>query len=476
MEIAPKSSLTDKKSRSARIHFWLRFAKYLAVGILANAGLWAIAIFYLKNTPPTYTSKAIFNIAGSGPGVSVNLPEIGQAYTSSSSAFGSSSSDPRENYKVIASSPPVLKAAAQSLKIPAEELGEPSIKIINNTTMLSMEMGGQKPEKAQQKLKALSAALNVRLNSLRQNERIERERSIEKALADAQKKLTEAQRRLSEYKAESGLNSSDQVKELIGNIELLRKQRAETYAQQEQFGSRLQQLSTNLQLSPQEAADALVLQTDQQLQKSLNEYTAATTTLQTLLSDRGPNYPDVIAARQQQQAALAAILDRAKTLLGRTIEQTTLDRLNLDNSNGSGVKRAELFQQLVTLESDYRGLTAQVSTLTQQIQQLEQRLQVLAQKESTLDTLLRQLQIAEAVFASTLTKVDLGRGDPFGSFPLLQAIEEASLPEEQTSPKPKLVLAGTALGSILMTIALTSIWWRDPLIKVAKKAIGEILA
>ncbi|MBF2020950.1 MAG: hypothetical protein IGR93_12800 [Hydrococcus sp. C42_A2020_068] len=475
MAIIPKS-LTDEKSKPVGRSLWWRFLKYAIVGIFANAGLWAIAIVYLKNTPPTYTSEATLNVAGNGPGVSVNLPEIGQAYTSSASAFGSSSSDPRENYKIIASSATVIKAAAQSLNIPQEAFGEPRIKLINNTTLLSIAINGKDPEKTQQKLQALYRALNEKLNSLRQTERTERDRSNQQALSDAQKKLTEAQRRLSEYKAESGLNSSSQIKELISNIELLRKQRSETYAQQQQLGSRLKQLSVNLQLSPQEAADALVLQTDQQFQKSFSEYTTATTTLKALLSDRGPNYPDVVAARQQQEAALAILLERGKALLGKPVEQLTLERLNLDNSNGSGGQRAQLFQQLVTLESDYQGLTAQVRTLTQQVQKLETQLQALSQKETVLDALLRQLQIAEAVFASTLAKVDLGKGDPFGSFPLIQMVEEPSLPEEPTAPKPKLVLAGAVLGSFLVTTSLTLIWWRDPLATATKKILKEIVA
>jgi uncharacterized protein involved in exopolysaccharide biosynthesis len=475
MEITPKP-LTSEKSKLSKQSLWWRFIKYSIVGILANSGLWAIAIVYLKSTPSTYTSEAIFNVAGSGPGVSVNLPDIGQASTSGASAFGSASSDPRENYKIIASSTTTIEAAAKSLKIPEKQFGEPRIKLINNTTLLSIAINGQDPEKTQQKLQALYQALNARLHSLRQSERAERDLSNQKALSNAQKRLTEAQRRLSEYKAESGLNSSAQLKELISNIELLRKQRSEIYAQQQQLGSRLKQLSVNLQLSPQEAADALVLQTDQQFQKSFSEYTTATTNLKALLSDRGPNYPDVVAARQQQEAALAMLLERGKVLLGKPVEQLTLERLNLDNSNGSGGERAELFQQLVTLESDYQGLIAQVTTLTQQIQKLETRLQTLSQKETVFDELLRQLQIAEAVFASTLAKVDLGKGDPFGSFPLIQIVEEPTLPEEPTAPKPKLVLAGAVLGSLLVTISLTLVWWRDPLTTATKKILKEIVA
>lgn len=470
------SSSSPTVSLAKKQRLWLRWFKYLSLGVLANGVIWGVSWWYLKNTPPTYTSEMLLNVAGSGPGVNVNLPDIGQAYTSGSSAFGSASSDPRENYKLISSSPTVLNTAAQALKMSAEDFGEPKIKIINNTTMLQIEVKGDSPEDSQAKATALHQALDRRLISLRQIEQAERDRAIQKALADAEKKLTQTQGQLSAYKAQSGLNSSDQLKDLINNIEQFRKQRSEAIAQERQVRERLQQLSLNLGLTPQEAADALVLQTDQQFQQSLKKYTTATTNLELLLPNRGPNYPDVISAKQKQQAALQLLLERGQTLLGKPVEQLTLERLSLDNSNGSGVQRSELFQQLVTLQSEHQGLVGQVTALTDQLGKLEERLNLLSQKESTLEGLLRELQIAEAIFASTLAKVDLGKGDPFGSFPLVQVIEEPTLPDEPSSPKTKLVLAGSALGSVLVTLGLTLIWWRNPLLAATKKVLREILA
>ena len=116
MTTTPKL-LNQDESLPIKTNFWWRFCKYLLVGIIANGMLWAIALFYLKKIPPTYTSKAVINVAGNGPGVNVNLPEIGQAYTSGGSGFSSASSDPRENYKLIASSKTVLDRAAESLNL-----------------------------------------------------------------------------------------------------------------------------------------------------------------------------------------------------------------------------------------------------------------------------------------------------------------------------------------------------------------------
>ena len=453
----------------------LRFSKYLLVGTLSNTTLWAGTFHYLETTPPTYTSEALINVAGGGPGVNVNLPEIGQAVTSSSSSFSSSSSDPRENYKLVAMGPAVLKAAASNINMTTEEFGEPLLSIVNNTTILKVEGTAQEPGVAQQKVKALWNALYQRLDTLRIEEQQERDKSSEKALATAQSKLTAAQQRVSTYKAQSGLNSSDQVKGLIANIDHLRQKRAEMLAVRQQINGHVLQLSTALNLSPQEAADALVLQTDQLFQKSYTDYSESTATLVGLLPERGPNYPDVVEARRQQEAARQALLERGQLLLGRSVDELTLSRLVLDNGNGSGIKRGELFQELVQQQSKLQGAIGEVQALTEEVGLLEQSLQGLTQKESVLEGLLRDLQVAEAIFASTLAKVDLGAGDPYASYPIMQLIEAPNLPVEPSSPKRKLVLLGTVLGSLLTSIGLTLLWYRQPLVAASKTVVRGIL-
>lgn len=468
-------SLPLEPSRSRKRALWPRVLKYTGVAVACNAAFWGVSLLYLKKTPPTYTSELILNVAGNGQGVNVNLPDVGQAVTSTTSAFGSSS-DPRENYKLIASGAMVLKAAAKSAGLSEKQFGEPKINLINNTTTLKVEMSGKSPAQAQKKALAVYVALAKRLDILRAAEQAERGLAIEAAVDEAQSKLRAAQLRLSQYKTLSGLSSSEQVTGLITSIEELRKQRSELVATERQTRDRLQKLSTSLQLSPREAADALLLQTDRQLQKSLKEYTEATITLETLQEDRGPNYPDVVVAKQQQDAALKVVLERGRALLGKPISRGAIERLSLDNSDGSGVQRGELFKQLIATESEHRGLVGQLDALTGQIAGLEKRLQILVQKESILDRRLRELQIAEAVFTSTLAKVDLGKSDPFGSFPLLQLIEEPSLLDEPTAPKKKLVIIGTVLGSFLITLGLTLIWWREPILAATKKATRDILA
>ena len=468
-------SLTPISTPTVSARPWLRITKYLITAAAANALLWVGTLNYLKTTPSVFTSEFIVHVAGQGLGVNVNLPSIGQATTSSSSPF-SSSADPRENYKLLALGHTILTDAAASMSLSEEEFGQPTIDLIPNTTTLGFETEGSSPAIARRKGEVLFKTLERRLNTLRLAEQMERDQAISNAVDEAQDKLTAAQKRLSDYKARSGLTSSDQITNLISTIETLRKQQAEKVALSQQVGDRLRNLSASMELLPQEAATALLLQTDQQFQKSLDEYTTVTTELESLLKERGPNYPDVVELKSQQQATLNTVLTRGKALLGQNVTLTDIERLNLDNSNSSGVKRGELFQQLITQQADYQGLLAEIKSLSQQVQALEQRLKVLVQKESVLDNYLRELQIAEAVFTSTLAKVDLGKSDPFGSYPLVQLVEPPSLPEDPSAPRKKLVIMGAGMGSIFITAGLTILWWRNEILVISVKVSQKILA
>ena len=474
MSSSSESIVTTVEEKTTKKRYWLRWLKYLLLSAICNGAVWVLALTYLKKTPLTFTSELIIHVAGGSPGVSVNLPSIGQANTSSSTSFGSHS-DPRENYKLMATSETVLETAAESLEIPVSEFGKPNIELINNTTLLLVEVNAQDAKVAESKAWALYQALYKRLNVLRAQEQEERDKAVQQVLEDSRVKLTDAQNKLSNYKLRSGFNSSDQIKDLIGNMGKLQAKLIDAIAQYRQTNDSLQQLVSTLRLSPQKAADALVLQTDQEFQKILIEYTDATTILTNLLPNRGPNYPDVVEARQKQQASLQALLQRGQKLLGIPVEQLSLERLILDNSNGSGVKRGDLFVQLVKTNAELKGLEGQIAALKQQIDDLKAKLNVLTEKESIHDNLDRDLQIAQAVFASTLTKIDLSKGDPFASFPMIQIIEEPTLPEKPSAPKPKLVLAGAVVGSLFVTAGLTLLWWREPLLKISKQIVKKAI-
>ena len=433
-----------------------RWPHYLITGLLVNALVWSAAIFYLKKKTPEYTSTLAVSVPGASADANVTVPGIGQASYQNSNPYSIGTQDPRRNYKFIAESEPVLRIAASQLNMPPGEFGKPRIKLTDSTSIIQIDMEGLSPEEARNKSLALFKAMQIRLGELRAQEMVQRDAGFQSALGASQSKLEVAQKRLSDYKARSGLNSSDQLKALSDNIESLRRMRAEVASRQQEASGRVTQLAQNLKLSDQQAADAFVLQTDQVFQTNLKNYSEATTSLTSLSARFQPDHPTVATERAKQDAARAALQERSQLLLGRPLSEANLQQLNISSTNGSG--RESLFQDLVGFQSEANGLGSQTQELEQQIDQLETRLQRLAQQETTLEALRRDMQVAEAVFSSTLARLDLGRANAFGSYPLVQMLAEPSLPKSPSSPKTFYVLLGASFSSVFLTAGLVTFW------------------
>lgn len=446
-----------------------RWQLYTFLGLVINAALWGSALLYLKLTPPTYTSYSAVDVPSAESNTNVSLPEIGQASYQDTSPYAfSSSQDPRENYKFIAQSKPVLKAAAAQIHMSVGEFGEPRIKVLHNTTVMEVEFKGANPEEAQNKSLAFYKAFEARLDELRIREAMRRDVGSQTALASSHKKLELARNRLYSFKDRSDLSSDEQIKDLVGNIEQLRKQQTEILAQQQQVSTTLNQLSANLNLSAQQAADAFVLQTDQIFQQNLKEYSEASTALIVLSSKYFPDHPTLVAAKAKRDATQTALLNRSEFLLKRPVSQAVLEEFINFSGTNSGTARENLFQQLVTLQAQRQGLQAQAQTIGRQIAQLERRQKKLTRQESTLDALKRDMQVAEAVFSSTATKLDIGKSNAFGSYPLIQITVEPSLPDTPSEPKKAYIVLGGTLASVFSTVGVVLLWLRDRKTSIAE--------
>ena len=447
--------LVPERSRKS----WQR---YFAIGILANTAIWSFSLFYLVAKSPTYTSKWTITIPAEGGQTNVDLPEIGGAFTRSDSPYNNSSSyDPRENYKYIAQSDAVLTTAARALNLPTKQFGEPRVSIVDNTTLMEFEIRGVTPEGSQRKALALQKALETELTQLRQEKLTQQDSSLQSVLSKAQNNLQEAQDNLSGYKASSGLSSSNQLADLSKNIEELRRQRAESLAQLQNVNASFKELSNTLGLSSKQAADAFVLQSDPLFQAYLSNYSTASAEMAGLESKFTSANPILVAKQAERESAYTALLQRGELLLGEPVAPNTLAKLNLNNNSSSSSQRANLFQELISVQTQQKGVAQQAQELDKQIAQLENRLRNLAQQESNLEGLKRDVQIAEAVFSSTLTQLDLSKTEIFSSYPQIQVLTKPTLPQETSAPNETLVLLGSALGSLFITTGIVSLWWRD---------------
>lgn len=440
-----------------------RGLRYLALGFVVNALFWGIAFYFLKDSPRVYTSHWSVMLVGSNARVSVN-----SAVNSASAGTGGARSellpsqdqDIKESYKIIATTDEVRKAAAAKVGMTTDQFGEPAVNAINGSTLVNFEIPGSTPEEAQNKARALHEALQERLNQLRIRQVAEQEAGFENSLSAARKKLEAAQFRLSDYKMSSGLTSQEQVDQLAASIEALRRSRAEIVAQQQDAAVRARQLSAEVNVTAGLAGDAFVLRADPLFQQYVQDYSQATANLTTVSAKFGPNHPIVGQATVKQAAAQTALQERAQALLGRPVNATAIARLNMGSDEQTSTAREDLFKSVVTSEVEQHGLAARVREIDRQLADLEKRLNALAQRRSMLEYLNRDMQIAEAVFSSTLAGLDARKIDVFGSYPPMQIVAEPSLPDDAVLPRRRPLLMTAAIASLIATPVLFGLWVR----------------
>jgi DNA-binding NarL/FixJ family response regulator len=433
---------------------------YLGTWLVGNVVLWSASLLYLKFASPVYNSSWTIALPASNSTTSIDIPGVGQASSESETPFNSDFSDPRENYKYLAATQEVIESAAKKLYIPIEEFGEPKIEAPTNTTLIEFEISGEKPEIAYNKAIALQESLGVSLKRLRKDESKDRSLELEDTLKTSGKKLETARQKLAQFQIDSGLSSVEQPSSLTYNIEQLRKQRAEIIAQEQKTKSRFNELQSSLGLSAQEAANALVLQSDTEFKEYLSNYSLVSRELANLKAKFSSNHPSVIAKQAEQRETQAELSRRGEFLLEKPLTQSNLRNINAD-SNGSVSQRANLFQELISLQAEQTSQTAQSQTLNQQISELETKLAKISQYGTKLQQLEKDVQLAQAVFSSTATKLDLTRAQASASYPPISVVSPPNLPKSAASPTPTLVLLGSMMSSILLTTGLLSLWLKD---------------
>ena len=205
-ELAKASSYPPKQSVGRN-----DWQSYLLLGLVANASIWGLSLLFLNVAKPVFTSQWAVSLPASRSSSSVNLPQIGGGSSQVSSPFDNKTQDPRENYKFIIASESVLAEAAKQLNMSAQKFGEPRVKIVDSSTLMTFEIKGSNPQESKDKSIALYQAFEAKLVQLRQQEAIEKNQGIKAALKDSQQNLETTQERLSSYKARSGLVSSGQI-------------------------------------------------------------------------------------------------------------------------------------------------------------------------------------------------------------------------------------------------------------------------
>ena len=432
-----------------------KFKRIIIICLVINTMVVGAAVVLLQIISSTFTSKGAAIIPSVGSYGSVELSETAKTTDGEQTPYSYLLKiDPRENYYYIAQTEAVLARAAETVDMSLEEFGVPDLGLNNKTSIIEFEVSGKTAEEAQQKAWAFYQAWNERISTLRETQAGLQNESIDRELNSVDSQLRATQEEISEFRSQSPLKIATQIEELAERVEDLRIEQANLVNQQKGVEARFRQLSNQLNLTAQQAGDALILLDDPVFQNSLQNYSNAIANLETLSSKWSADSPQIRIEEDTKQTAQRAMLQRSRVLLGRPVELQFLTRLNLEEGG-----RRELVQELVRFKIELEGLTTQSQTKSEQIEQFESRLETLTEDEFVLNRLERDAQISESIFIGGVAQLDVSKPEFATNYPPLQLIKEPSLPLQEDGSQSQTVLLGALAISFLSTTALITIWW-----------------
>lgn len=436
-----------------------RLPRYAGLFVLGAAAIWVPISAYLATAPLRFTSDLSLILPGAGASASVNLDQIGQASSSSASPFASSSISPTETYKRLLGADRILSAASTAMGMAQKEYGQPRIELVDQTGLIRVQIVGNSPEDARARGEALLGAFYRELDALRGDEQFRRTDGESGALEEYKTAVTATRAEISRLQRETGLISAAQYAALVSETDALRARTRDLSAALAEKIRNVAALEEAAGLGPRQAAAALKLNADAEYAGLLAAKGAAAATASAAIAAYGPNHPE----RRAAEAALATARDR---LLAHAVTVTGLseDEAGRLDLAPAGPDRAALLKDLVTEAAARDGMQAELAAMQERLAGDEARVLALIEPAARLEDSERNFSVAEAVFASALARTKTSKADLYASYPLVQVLEDPSLPVEPSSPKRKLALAAGVAATLFLLTGLILAWLRRPLI------------
>lgn len=431
--------------------------RYVLAALVGNVGVWALTALVLSVMPRSYVTEWSLILPSSDPDAQVNMADIGQAYAVNRATYDSKALDPRVNYRAVLTSSTVIARAAERVGLAPDAFGASKIKLLDQSSIIQLSTTGGSAEQAEAKARALFAAFAERLDELRANEGVERDRGIEASIRTSRDKLEAAQANLVNFKVSAKVVSARQLEEAVARIGGLEGRLLELTGVSARLDAQLARLSASLGVSPTDAGRIVTLQADAQFVTLLGKFAASGAELAEYGSRWDDKHPKVVSVSGRHDGTGDALNARAHALLGASLTPAQLHRLALAGSDRS---QEPLIRELVSLHAQRVAAQAELAAVRKEYETARTSLDELARDSSQLDDLERRLQFSEAVFNAALGKIDVGRANIFSSYPLVQMLEEPRAPQRRDKRPLLFALAGAAACSLLLSVALTLAWLR----------------
>jgi len=436
-----------------------RLPRYALFFVCAAAVLWAPIVTYLRLTPETYISDVSLILPGAGVQASVNLTDLGQASSSASSAFSSSRISPTQTYKRLLAANRTLERAAKEIKLDRDKLGSPRIKLVDETSLIHFSMSGPTPAAAQARADSILKVFLDELDILRADELRHRERASRAAIVDFESAVEDLRRRIADVQQASGLVSFDHYKDIVAERDDLAGRVEEARTAKGVADASMHALARQLGISPEIAALNLRLLADPEIQDLAKTLAEQNSELAEAEGRFGARHPIVTSAWHAVSGTEARLAARGRMIGG---ERVVLASTHFDFAPDTA--RTSLLADLVALSTECESKAAALASVEQQLSDIDARIARLAPQAARLDDLSRDYQVAEAVFASALARTDTSKAEVYASYPLVQVLADASLPDRASSPRPKIAIAAGLAATLMVMMALALAWLRQPLI------------
>ena len=411
-----------------------------------------------------FSSRMSLVLPGTGHSSNFNLEDVGQASAQTKSAYSGAGFSPRVNYKQIITSREVITQAAAMMGIDAKSFKAPKVKLLQQTSIIQVEITGETPEYAQSKASALYEAFQNRLTQLRQDETERHYDSVVSVLDQYRDRLTRARNAVIEFQQRSALISSDQWVAVTAQLSELQQKQIYVGAEVKSRGDYVRQLGLDLRISSALAGQAFALQSDTLFQSYMKELNAASSQLSEYRSRWGEKHPKVQSSDKRFKKAKALLMQRSKQVVGIQAAEA-LYEMSLQISPD----RARLFADLVESYALYQGKKAELADLSQAEFKLQHTLRVYSREMVELERLEREVQLAEAVYTSAAAKMDASKSDVFASYPVVQLLSPPTQPLEPKNPNPKIAVAIAAGGFLFITLGLLVLWQRERITRLLLK-------
>ena len=324
--------------------------------------------------------------------------------------------------------------------------------------MINLEITGSSPQDAQARGDALLAAFFAELNALREDEQTTREDSGLAAIAEYRNSVAATRADIARLQQETGLISAGQYDAMVEATRVLESRVQDLGATLGEKTQSMASLEDTLGIPAQTAAATLKLFADAEFNALTKEVGTHAAALAEARSRFGEGHPKVQDARAAHRAATDAALQQAAQVTGMDIVQ--LKSLDLAPAGA----RADLLAQLVRMDAERSGIAREFADLSSRLRQDLAKQQNLTAAAARLQDLQRDFSVAEAVFATAIARSQSTKSDVYASYPLVQVLENPSLPDRPSSPNRKLALAAGAAATLMLLIGLVLGWLRSALI------------